>query len=47
MPKIVFAIVSSWMLIQGLGVIKAYATVNEKQEAQAEALCKQYPSVCK
>jgi len=47
MPKIVVSILTAWMLIQGLGVIKAYATVNEKQEAQAEALCKQYPQVCK
>jgi hypothetical protein len=47
MPKIVVSICVGWMLIQSLTMIKAYATVNEKQEAQAEALCKQYPQVCK
>jgi hypothetical protein len=47
MPKIVVSIFVGYMLIQSLTMIKAYSTINEKQEAQAEALCKQYPRICK
>jgi len=47
MAKFFLTLIAGWMLIQSLGMIKAYATINAKQEAQAEALCKQYPQVCR
>ena len=47
MPKIVVSIFVGYMLIQSLTMIKAYSTVNTKQEQQAEELCNQYPQVCK
>jgi hypothetical protein len=47
MTRIFVTLIAFWMLSQSVGMIKAYATVNAKQEAQAEALCKQYPQACR
>jgi hypothetical protein len=47
MPKFILTLFTGWLLLQSVGMIKAYATINAKQEAQAEALCKQYPQACR